>query len=201
MVDTEKTWDRAQDEFLRRHGLHYDREKTKHLLSGKSQTEAIEILRAEYGLAGDIQSLIRERLELVRRQLAEQVEFIPGFRDFHRKIPPTVKTCIATAMPEDLLEIVDARLGLSKLFTGRIYSLMHVGQRSKPNPDLFLYAAGRLAARPEHCAVIEDAPHGVEAAHRAGMKCIALTTTYDRQKLSQADLVVDGFDQIDLATL
>jgi beta-phosphoglucomutase len=78
--------------------------------------------------------------------------------------------------------------------------LIDVEQRSKPNPDLFLHAAGRLEARPENCVVIEDAPHGVEAARRAGMKCIALTTTYDRRKLSQADIVVDTFDQIDLAT-
>lgn len=201
VVDTEKTWDRAQDEFLRRHGLPYDREKTKHLLSGKSQAEAIGIMRTECGLAGDAESLIRERLALVRQHLEEQVEFVPGFRDFYRKIQPALKTCIATAMPEDLLAIVDARLGLSRLFAGRIYSLTHVGQRSKPNPDLFLYAAGRLAVRPEHCVVIEDAPHGVEAARRAGMKCIALTTTYERPKLSHADVIVDSFDQIDLSTL
>jgi len=197
VVDTEKTWDRAQDEFLRRHGLSYDRAKTKHLLSGKSQAEAIEILRTECGLAGDTPSLIRERLALVRRHLEEQVEFVPGFLGFYRGIRPTLKTCIATAMPEDLLEIVDARLGLSKLFAGRIYSLINVGQRSKPNPDLFLYAARQLKVTPEHCVVIEDAPHGVEAARRAGMKCIALTTTYDRWKLSNADMVVDGFDQIE----
>ena len=201
VVDTEKTWDRAQDEFLSRHGLHYDREKTKHLLSGRSQAEAIDVMKAECGLVGDTQSLIRERLDLVRRHLEEQVDFVPGFCDFYQKIRPALKTCLATAMPEDLLEIVDARLGLSKLFAGRIYSLIHVGQRSKPDPDLFLYAAGRLAAGPENCVVIEDAPHGVEAARRAGMKCIALTTTYDRRKLRQADVVVDGFEQIDLATL
>jgi beta-phosphoglucomutase-like phosphatase (HAD superfamily) len=201
VVDTEKTWDRAQDEFLRRHDLRYDRRKTKHLLSGKSQAEAIEIMKSECGLTGDVPSLIRERLELVRRQLEKQVEFVPGSCEFFWKIQPTCKTCIATAMPEELLAIVDARLGLSKLFGGRIYSLIDVGQRSKPNPDLFLHAASQLEVRPENCVVIEDAPHGVEATRRAGMKCIALTTTYDRRKLSNADVVVDAFDQIDLAAL
>jgi beta-phosphoglucomutase-like phosphatase (HAD superfamily) len=74
-----------------------------------------------------------------------------------------------------------------------------VGHRSKPNPDIFLHAASRLDAKPENCLVIEDAPHGVEAAKRAGMKCIALTTTYDRQILCNADLVVDSFAQIEPA--
>jgi HAD superfamily hydrolase (TIGR01509 family) len=129
------------------------------------------------------------------------VEFVPGFREFFRKVRATHKTCIATAMPEDLLAIVDTRLGLSVLFDGRIYSLTDVGQRSKPKPDLFLYAARRLAARPGNCVVIEDAPPGVEAARRAGMKCIALTTTYCRRKLSKVDIIVDSFKQIDLTTL
>ena len=59
--------------------------------------------------------------------------------------------------------------------------------------------AGRLGVKPEHHMVIEVAPHRAEGARRAGMKCIALTTTYDRPTLNQADLFVDTFKQIDLA--
>ncbi|MGA2800783.1 MAG: HAD family phosphatase [Verrucomicrobiota bacterium] len=199
VVDTEKAWDKAQVEFLRRRGIVYERNKIKHLLSGKSQVEAIEILKAECGLTGNVQSLITERMALVKRLLEEHVEFVAGFREFFQRVQPAYRTCIATAMPEDLLAIVDGRLGLSGLFGGRIYSLIDVDHRSKPNPDVFLHAAGRLGAKPENCLVIEDAPHGVEAAKRAGMKCIALTTTYDRQILSNADTVVDSFAQIEPA--
>ena len=197
VVDTEKAWDKAQEEFLRRRGIVYERKKIKHLLSGKSQPEAIEILKAECGLTGNVQALIVERMGLVRRLLEEHVEFVAGFREFFKRVQPAYRTCIATAMPEDLLAIVDSRLSLSELFGGRIYSLIDVGHRSKPNPDIFLHAANRLGAKPENCLVIEDAPHGVEAAKRAGMKCIALTTTYDRQILSNADVVVDSFVQIE----
>jgi beta-phosphoglucomutase len=201
IIDTEKMWDRAQEEFLRRRGLAYDRQDLKHLLSGKSQPEAVEIIKAKYGLTEDAQALANERRELVRRQLKQHVEFIPGFRDFFQRVRPDYRTAVATAMPEDLLAIVDARLGLTKLFAGHVYSLVAVGYRSKPNPDIFIYAADRLNVRPENCVVIEDAPHGVEGARRAGMKSIALTTTYDRSTLSQADVVVDSFAQIDLAAL
>jgi beta-phosphoglucomutase len=201
IIDTEKMWDRAQAEFLRRRGIAYDRHAIKHSLSGKSQAEAVEIIRAQYGLTGDAQALANERRELVRRQLEANVEFIPGFREFFQHIQPAYRTAVATAMPEDLLAIVDARLELSKLFAGHVYSLAAVGYRSKPNPDIFLHAAGRLGVRPENCVVIEDAPHGVEGARRAGMKSIALTTTYDQQTLAQADVVVDSFAQIDLAAL
>lgn len=51
------------------------------------------------------------------------------------------------------------------------------GLRGKPHPDIFLEAARRLGVDPAECLVFEDAPLGVEAARRAGMKAVALTTT------------------------
>lgn len=51
------------------------------------------------------------------------------------------------------------------------------GLRGKPHPDIFLEAARRLGLPPAHCLVFEDAPLGIEAARRAGMKAVALTTT------------------------
>jgi beta-phosphoglucomutase-like phosphatase (HAD superfamily) len=45
--------------------------------------------------------------------------------------------------------------------------------RGKPDPEVFLTCARRLQADPAHCAVVEDAVVGVEAANRAGMLSIA----------------------------
>jgi len=199
VIDSEKIWDEAQAEFSRRRGLPYERAKLKPLMAGRSQAEAIEIFKKEYGLSEDAQSLAAERMELVKRGFEEGVEFMSGFREFFQRVRSDYKTCIATSMPEELLAVVDGRLGLSKLFGDRIFSLIAVGYRSKPNPDIFLHAAKQLGAEPATCLVIEDAPHGVEAARRAGMKCIGLTTTFDRETLNRADRVVNSFAEIDLA--
>lgn len=51
------------------------------------------------------------------------------------------------------------------------------GLRGKPHPDIFIEAARRLGVAPAECIVFEDAPLGVEAARRAGMRAVALTTT------------------------
>ncbi len=51
------------------------------------------------------------------------------------------------------------------------------GLRGKPHPDIFLEAAKRLGVAPADCIVFEDAPLGIEAARRAGMRAVALTTT------------------------
>ena len=47
---------------------------------------------------------------------------------------------------------------------------------SKPNPEIFLECAKRLKVKPEECIVFEDSVFGIEAAKRAGMKCVAVAT-------------------------
>lgn len=68
----------------------------------------------------------------------------------------------------------------------------------KPDPTLFLEAAKALNLSPERCVVVEDAPAGVEAAHRAGMQCIAVATTRRREALASADLLFDNLTQMTL---
>ena len=64
----------------------------------------------------------------------------------------------------------------------------------KPDPEVFLRAADRLRLPPSACAVVEDAPAGVEAARRAGMRCVAVTSTRPAAALAAADIVVEGFE-------
>ncbi len=74
-------------------------------------------------------------------------------------------------------------------------------QQGKPNPQVFLLAAQRLNIPPSRCLVIEDAPAGVEAGLAAGMKVIAVTNSWSREKLSRADLVVDNLEMINTETI
>jgi HAD superfamily hydrolase (TIGR01509 family) len=73
--------------------------------------------------------------------------------------------------------------------------------RKKPDPELFLTAASRMGIKPVYCMVIEDAPSGVQAAKAAGAKCIAVTNSTAAANLSQADLICDSLEQIDLDTI
>jgi HAD superfamily hydrolase (TIGR01509 family) len=74
-------------------------------------------------------------------------------------------------------------------------------KNKKPDPELFLVAGGRIGIEPEHCVVIEDAPNGVQAAKAAGAKCIAVTNSTTAANLSEADIVCDSLEQIDLKTI
>jgi beta-phosphoglucomutase-like phosphatase (HAD superfamily) len=46
--------------------------------------------------------------------------------------------------------------------------------RGKPAPDIFLRAAALIGVKPQHCVVVEDAPHGIAAAKAAGMLAVAV---------------------------
>ena len=69
-------------------------------------------------------------------------------------------------------------------------------KQGKPHPEPYLKAALALGAKPNECLVVENAPLGIESAKRAGMACIAVTTSLPKEYLSLADIVVDNLDEI-----
>ena len=71
-------------------------------------------------------------------------------------------------------------------------------KNKKPHPELFLVAAERMGIQPVNCVVIEDAPNGVQAAKAAGAKCIAVTNSTNAENLTEADLVCDSLEQLNL---
>ena len=74
-------------------------------------------------------------------------------------------------------------------------------KNKKPHPELFLLAAERMGIEPANCVVIEDAPNGIQAARTAGARCIAVTNSTNAANLSDADLVCDSLQQINLETI
>ncbi|NQT91748.1 MAG: HAD family phosphatase [Lentisphaerae bacterium] len=69
----------------------------------------------------------------------------------------------------------------------------------KPDPELFLTAAGRMGVEACRCVVIEDAPDGVAAADAAACKCIAVTNSTTPERLAQEDRIVGRLAEVHLA--
>ncbi|HEX3602052.1 MAG TPA: HAD family phosphatase [Lacipirellulaceae bacterium] len=99
----------------------------------------------------------------------------------------------SSAPPENIdlcLEKLGCRGKISAVITGKDVS------RGKPDPQVFQLAASRLGVPANHCAVIEDAVHGIEAANRAEMISVALTGTATREQLAEANLIVDSLREL-----
>ena len=74
-------------------------------------------------------------------------------------------------------------------------------RRQKPAPDIFLAAARKLNVEPTACVVVEDAVNGIQAAKAAGMRCIAIASTFPAERLQEADVVRDKISQVKLSDL
>ena len=128
--------------------------------------------------------------ELYREIVAREFTPMPGAVELIDALHEAgFKLAVGSSGPPENIVLTLEKLGRADLFDA-----MATGAdvtRGKPDPQVFLLAAERLGVPPAHCAVVEDAPQGVEAANRAGMTSIALTGTTTRESLAHATLVVD----------
>ena len=104
-----------------------------------------------------------------------------------------IHQAVASSAPYENVEALVDELGIARFFDALVSGS---GMPGKPEPDVFLHTARQIDVSPDRCVVVEDAVAGVTAAKRAGMKCIAVTTTNPADALSEADIVVDVLDKL-----
>jgi len=144
---------------------------------------------------------LAERKEALYRDLARHtVKPIPGVVALIKALADdgfllAVGSSGPTANVAMALEILGVQPFFKALSTGDEV------KEGKPHPAIFLNAAKKLGLRPEHCAVIEDAPQGIQAAKAAQMFAIAIPTSRAKAQLTQADWVADSLYDVTSAEL
>ena len=139
--------------------------------SGRRWDEVLTEIEAAIGkpLPGNFSSdLKRATLERFRSDLQE----VSGARNFIKRFSH-IPRCIASSSSLDRLQLCLSVLALEAEFGSHVFSADMVA-RGKPHPDIFLFAADRLGARPDRCLVIEDSASGIRAAVAAGMNAVGL---------------------------
>jgi HAD superfamily hydrolase (TIGR01509 family) len=120
---------------------------------------------------------------------------IPSFPDavsLVRRVAKKYRTGIGTSSSHEEIDIVLRRLKIRRCFDvilGREDVRFH-----KPHPEIYLKLARKLRVSPGECVVVEDSVYGVEAAKRAGMKCVAVLNSFPASKLRKADLIVKSLN-------
>jgi len=142
----------------------------------------------------EVGRLAQKKEELYREKIEGRVTAIPGAMGLlHRLQQRGRKSAIVSSTTRENVRVVLGSLGLEGVFEAVVAE--EDAPRGKPDPQGFLVAAQKLGVEAEECVVIEDAPGGVEAAKRAGMRCIGVTTSRPREALAGADLVVDSLKE------
>jgi len=114
---------------------------------------------------------------------------LPGVNEFIEKCKKLgFKMAIASSADKVKILINLREIGLSPDNFQAIVNGQDV-ERKKPFPDIYLLAAEKLGLKPEECLVVEDAVSGVASGKAAGAKCLALTTSFPAEKLSEADWI------------
>jgi beta-phosphoglucomutase family hydrolase len=141
---------------------------------------------------------LSDRKEMYFRELIrESAAPLPGAIELMRGLHDAgFVQALASSTPVENINLIAEVLGLK-----RYLSILVSGEtvaRGKPAPDIFLKAAAELQMDPTVCLVIEDAVAGVEAAHAAGMRCIAVAGNRDLPGLRKADLMVKDLTEVDV---
>jgi beta-phosphoglucomutase len=108
-----------------------------------------------------------------------------------------VALAVATSAPPKNIVFTLDELDLRRHFA-TVVGAADVKQ-GKPHPDVFLKAAEQLGIDPADCIVFEDAPMGVEAARRAGMRAAVITSTLPAEDFKEFDnviAIVGDYDEI-----
>ncbi len=156
-----------------------------------------EILRDLYGagLAPEwIERVSETKEQAYRRLLREQgLVPLPGAMTWLARLRESgFRQALASSAPRPNIDAVLDILGLGA-YLDAVVSADDVG-RGKPDPAIFLAAAERLGLAPGRCVVVEDAPAGLEAARRAGMRSIGVLSSHHRAL--SADLVVPSLEAV-----
>lgn len=138
--------------------------------------------------------LTARREEFFLEALRKEVPIFPGLRQLLHDLQPNYKIALASGSSRQMVDGVILGASLESFFPIRI-SIDEV-KHGKPDPEIFLKAAGALCVSPDHCVVVEDSTAGIEAAHRAGMLAIAITNSLPAAKLGHADYVVKNYEEI-----
>jgi HAD superfamily hydrolase (TIGR01509 family) len=188
VVDSEPYSMQALIDTLRRYGIEPTPGELQRSYGRRVRDDLVDYF-ARHGVRADVDTAIAHKHARYYHLAAGHLRALPGVDALLRRLREHGYR-LALASSGDRIKVA---FGVQALALNGIFEAVVTGDdvsRSKPDPEIYLRAAERLGVPPDECLAIEDAPAGVEAAKRAGMRCVAVTNSVARDQLHRADLIV-----------
>jgi HAD superfamily hydrolase (TIGR01509 family) len=188
IVDSEPYSVQALVDILRQYGVEPTEDDLRRSYGRRIRDDFVDYF-SRYGVAADVYTAIAHKHARYYHLAAGHLQPFPGVMPLLRRLRDQGYR-LALASSGDRVKVA---FGLQALQLNGMFEAIISGDdvtHSKPDPEIYLTAAQRLGIPPIECVAIEDAPAGVEAAKRAGMRCIAVTNSVPREQLRKADLIV-----------
>ena len=197
MIDSMPYHAKSWMAFARNHQINIDVADLLRRTTGRTGAECMQELFQRNFTPVEVAALIAEKEGIYRDLFAPEFKEVAGFKAFSElAVTRGLKFGIGTAGDRHNIEFAFSHLKM-KLTPDAVVG-GDEGFAGKPNPDIFLEAAHRMRVEPEQCIVFEDAPFGIEAAKRAGMRAVAILSSHSAQELAGPHVLasVPNFDEL-----
>ncbi len=199
IVDSEPMHYRAFQAVLEPLGMGFSWEEYCEIYIGYDDRDAFrEVFKIqEKKMASrDLKRLITEKAVAFQQLIHDgETPPLPGAVELIESIPVRLPIALCSgALKEDILPILE-RLGIENAFS--VVVTAEDTKKSKPDPAPYKLALEKLGiTKPASALAIEDTPAGIVSAKGAGLKVLAVTNSYDRKYLADADAVTDSLEKI-----
>ena len=193
LLDSEESHYQADRRLLAGYGIPFTREDKKRYVGGGNRDMMVDLKR-RFALPASADELVARKNALYLEVARGAARAYPAMtRLLDRVRARGLPVAIASGSSPEVLAALLAAAGLLPAL-GAVVSAEEV-LRGKPSPDVFEEAARRLGVPAHECLAVEDSRHGVEAAKRAFMRCIAVPSLTDEplsDRFAMADLLFEG---------
>jgi HAD superfamily hydrolase (TIGR01509 family) len=191
LVDSREVYFKLVAKVFRERGLKYDQ---NHFLANFGKTTQVVmkiLLGAENAHLSD--EMADEIDSSVALMVRGNVYLLPGVKKWLKTFRDAgVRQAVASSATMNNIEAIICEVGIQDYFDEFISASE---LESKPSPAVFLEGARRFNAPPDECLVIEDSPAGLTAARAAGIRSLAVQTSYPLEMLEEASMVVENLDR------
>jgi beta-phosphoglucomutase len=192
IFDGEPMHYRAAQSTFDAHGYELSYDDYREYFGGQTDRDGFARYCSHIGAEHLLERLLKQKAEAYQRVAAEMplvpcsgvLETIRWLLD--QSTPLALVTGSLRSEAELVLRSFDIQRAFQTIITAEDV------RNGKPDPEGYLKAATALGVEPSACVVIEDAPSGIAAARTANMRCVAVTTTYAANALSEATRIVNG---------
>ena len=206
LADTEPLHFRMFQQVLQDEGLPLSEHDYYQKYVGFDDRGCFHAILSEHGRPAPpaaIQQLVERKAALMLGHLTTTRVVYPGAVEFVKNVAGRYRLAIVSGALRHEIELILKTAGMRDDFE-HITAAEDVLD-GKPAPDGYLHALRSLnrhaSLLASECLVIEDTLFGIQAAHAAGMQCLALSTTYPQDRLGTADAVTTTLQDCDLASL
>lgn len=194
MFNTEILWGDVTRKLAQQYEIVFD-EQVRVQMMGKKDAEALAIMRDHFNITATVEELIENRRKLILEDTS-LVQINAGLLELLNLLEKLhIKKAVATSSFREFTNKLLAQFELTHRFEAVITG--DDVTKSKPDPEMFLFAASKLGVEPVKCLVLEDAQNGVEAAHNAGMAVFAIPHDASRHHdFSKATKVLNSLEEV-----